>query len=79
MTSDLSQHGARFEAVRRYIAGETIRVHVQAGEWADAGEISALVVRVKAIQSGYVEPAEGQLELSFMFRWRASNHIAVVF
>ena len=79
MSLDLSLHGTRFEAVRRYLPGETVQVHVQAGEWNDAGEIPGLVVRVEAIAGSYIEPVEGQLELSFMFRWRPSSHIAVVF
>jgi hypothetical protein len=79
MTLDLSRRGARFEAVRDYKPGETIRVHIHAGEWEDGGEIPVRVVRVEPIQSSYIEPVEGQLELSFMFQWRASNQIAVVF
>lgn len=79
MTLDLSLHGTRFEAVRRYLPGEMVQVHVQSGEWGDAGEKPGLVIRVEAIEGSYIEPVEGQLELSFMFRWRPSNHIAVVF
>jgi hypothetical protein len=48
MTHDFSWSGIRFETPHIYRLGETVRVKIPWGEWADAGEISARVVRIEA-------------------------------
>lgn len=39
MSIDLSQRGVRFEAARFYACGDTVRVHIPCGAWAEEGEI----------------------------------------
>lgn len=48
MTQDISQSGVRFEAGREYSAGQAVRVQINWGPLAKAGEVSAVVVRVES-------------------------------
>jgi hypothetical protein len=46
MTQDISRRGARFSTARIFAIGDEIRATIPWGEWANAGEIPGLVVRV---------------------------------
>jgi hypothetical protein len=54
MSIDLSQHGVRFEAARFYACGDTVRVHIPCGAWAEEGEIPGRVLRVEAVDDEQV-------------------------
>ncbi len=73
MTRDFSRSGARLETSHVYNIGESVRAKIPWGEWAEAGEISARVVRV--------EPAHDEPELPGNFRGAgtAFNCVAIQF
>ncbi len=48
MTQDVSQAGARFESAHVYAAGDAVLAKIPWGEWEDAGEMNARIVRVEA-------------------------------
>lgn len=50
MSIDLSKRGVRFEATRFYACGDTVKVHIPCGAWAEEGEISGRVLRVEPIE-----------------------------
>jgi hypothetical protein len=47
MTQDVSQAGARFESAHIYAAGDAVLAKIPWGEWEDAGEMNARIVRVE--------------------------------
>jgi hypothetical protein len=59
MSIDLSQRGVRFEAARFYACGDTVRVHIPCGAWAEEGEIPGRVLRVESIESGQAPSIAG--------------------
>ena len=48
MTQDVSHAGARFESAHIYTAGDAVLAKIPWGEWEDAGEMNAKIVRVEA-------------------------------
>jgi len=48
MTQDVSHAGARFESAHVYAAGDAVLAKIPWGEWEDAGEMNARIVRVEA-------------------------------
>ena len=47
MTQDVSHAGARFESAHVYSAGDAVLAKIPWGEWEDAGEMNARIVRVE--------------------------------
>jgi hypothetical protein len=47
MTQNISRSGARFESAHIYSAGDAVLAKIPWGDWARAGEIPALIVRVE--------------------------------
>jgi hypothetical protein len=47
MTQDVSHAGARFESAHIYSAGDAVLAKIPWGEWEDAGEMNARIVRVE--------------------------------
>lgn len=64
MTQDVSHAGARFESAHIYAAGDAVLAKIPWGEWEDAGEMNARIVRVEPapIAAGFAprsNPATG--------------------
>jgi PilZ domain len=76
MTQDVSHAGARFESAHIYAAGDSVLAKIPWGEWENAGEMTAKIVRVEAapIVPGYsprANPATGTSAIlnSVCVRW----------
>lgn len=50
MTQDISRTGARFVTARIFAQGDNLLAKISWGEWAQAGEIPARVVRVESLE-----------------------------
>jgi PilZ domain len=52
MTQDISNAGARFESAHIYSAGDAVLAKIPWGEWENAGEMNARIVRVETAPIG---------------------------